>query len=74
MRVLAVDVSARMPLRLPEEPLWDGWRRGEEEGVYSSEGQHRHYSPQTARNINYADESFRRLNAIPIGGATGPNC
>lgn len=44
---------------------------GRERGVSNSGGQDGHYSPQTARNINYADESFRRLGAIQIGGATG---
>lgn len=58
-----------MLLRLPEEPLWDGWRKGK--GVSNSRGQDGHYSPQTARNINYAGESFRRLSAIQIGDAKG---
>lgn len=44
---------------------------GRERGVSNSRGQDGHYSPQTAGNINYAGESFRRLSAIQIGGATG---
>lgn len=49
-----------------------GWMKGGGlGGFYNSGGQDLHYSPQTVRNINYADGSYRPPNTIQIGGTTG---